>query len=68
MSEHFETFFYILGDIIDDHIYSQIMESLDIIHGIDTITHTQGTNVINISARWNKSDFEKNIKKIKKSS
>jgi hypothetical protein len=67
VSEYFEVSFHIFGEIIDDHIYTQIIDSIKKIDGgIINITHPNRTNVIEVLARWNKSEIDRKMKAIQK--
>jgi hypothetical protein len=58
--------FYILGDVIDDQIYDQIIGALSKIAGIISVSHLQKTNTIEVSAKWNELEFDKKIESIRK--
>jgi hypothetical protein len=67
MSEHVEVSFYTLGDINDDdNSYIQIIESVNKIAGIISIGHTQGTNAVEVSAKWGESEYDTRVKEIRK--
>jgi hypothetical protein len=52
MPDYIQVSFYILGDVIDDNLYRQIIESVNKIDGgIVSVTHPNGTNTIEVSAK-----------------
>jgi hypothetical protein len=65
--EYIQVSFYILGHVIDDNVYRQIIESVNKIDGgIVSVIHPNGTNTIEVSANWNESEFDNKIKEIQK--
>jgi hypothetical protein len=68
MSEYAEVSFTIIGNVIDDDIYNQIMEAVKRIddNNINTITHTIGTNTVYVSANWNESEVDEKMEGIRK--
>jgi hypothetical protein len=68
MSECVEVSFTIIGNVIDDDIYNQIMEAVKRIddNNINTITHTSGTNTVYVSANWNESEVDEKMEGIRK--
>jgi hypothetical protein len=55
------------GDNIDDHIYARIIQSLRKIDGgITSMNHSKGTNTIQVSAKWDESEFDNKMEAIRK--
>jgi hypothetical protein len=67
MSGYVEVSFIIVGDVNDDDIYNQIIETVKRMddNNIITITHTSGTNTVYASANWNKSEIDKKLEQIR---
>ena len=63
MPDYIQVSFYIL----DDNVYRQIIESVNKIDGgIVSVIHPNVTNTIEVSAKWNESEFDNKIKEIQK--
>jgi hypothetical protein len=61
--DYIQVSFYIL----DDNVYRQIIESVNKIDGgIVSVIHPNVTNTIEVSAKWNESEFDNKIKEIQK--
>jgi uncharacterized protein YihD (DUF1040 family) len=66
MSEHLKVLFYILCEINKDIFYIRIIESVKKIPGILSVSHVEGTNIVEVSAEWNTSEYDVRIKEIRK--
>ena len=67
MPDYIQVSFYILGDVIDENVYRQIIGSVDKIDGgIFSIIHSNETNTVEVSAKWDESEFDNKIKEIQK--
>ena len=67
MPDYIQVSFCILGDVFDDNIYIQIVESVKKLDSsIVSIIHLRGTNAVEVSANWDESEFEKKIEGIRK--
>ena len=67
MPDYIQVSFYILGDVIDDNVYTQIIESVNKIDGgIISVTHPCGTNTVEVSAKWHEYEFDSKIQEIQK--
>jgi LEA14-like dessication related protein len=53
--------------LIDDNVYTQIIKSVNKIDGdIISVMHPNGTNTVEVSAKWDESEFDNKIKEIQK--
>jgi len=67
MSDYIEVSLVILGESRDDDIYKQIVEEINKVNGkIVAISHTTGTNVIDVSAHWDEPEIGRKIEQIKR--
>ena len=62
MSDNIQVSFYISGNVIDDKVYAQIIKSVNKIDGgIISLTRPNGTNAVEVSAKWHESEFDSTI-------
>lgn len=67
MPDYIQVWFCILGDVIDENVYTQIIGSVDKIDGgIVSIIYHNGTNTVEVSAKWDETEFDNKIKEIQK--
>jgi hypothetical protein len=65
MPDYIQVSLNILGDVIDNNVYRQIIESVKRIDGgIISVIHPNGTNTVEVSAKWDESEFDNKIKEI----
>ena len=64
MSEYFDVSFVIVHDIVDDLMYSQIIEEVKLIYDdVVSIIHSIVTNTIEAPSHWDQFEVEEKIKK-----
>jgi hypothetical protein len=64
MSEYFDASFVIVHDIVDDLMYSQIIEEVKLIYDdVVSIIRSTVTNTIEASSHWDQFEVEEKIKK-----
>jgi len=67
MSDSFDISFVIVGETVDDPMYSRIIEEARQLNGaIISILHAAGTNTIDVSAHWDQFEIDEKIERIKK--